>query len=38
MAKYFGAGEQANYLAGMAAGAATKKSVIGYVARSRSPR
>ena len=31
LAEYFGAGEDANYLAGMAAGAATKKSVIGLV-------
>jgi basic membrane protein A len=31
MAEYFGAGEDAIYLAGMAAGAATKKGVIGYV-------
>src|SRR5690242_8667232 len=31
MAEYFGAGEDANYLAGMAAGAATKKNVIGLV-------
>jgi basic membrane protein A len=32
MAEYFGAGEDAIYLSGMAAGAATKKGVIGYVA------
>jgi basic membrane protein A len=32
LAEYFGAGEDATYLAGMAAGAATKKGVIGYVA------
>jgi basic membrane protein A len=31
MAEYFGAGEDANYLAGMAAGAATKKNRIGLV-------
>jgi basic membrane protein A len=31
MAEYFGAGEDAIYLSGMAAGAATKKGVIGYV-------
>jgi basic membrane protein A len=31
MAEYFGAGEDAIYLSGMAAGAATKKNVIGYV-------
>src|SRR3954466_16269812 len=31
MAEYFGAGEDAIYLAGMAAGAASKKGVIGYV-------
>src|SRR5512132_1600755 len=30
MAEYFGAGEDAIYLSGMAAGAATKKGVIGY--------
>jgi len=32
MAEYFGAGEDSIYLSGMAAGAATKKGVIGYVA------
>jgi basic membrane protein A len=31
MAEYFGAGEDAIFLSGMAAGAATKKGVIGYV-------
>jgi basic membrane protein A and related proteins len=31
LAEYFGAGEDAIYLAGMAAGAATKKGMIGYV-------
>ena len=31
LAEYFGAGEDAIYLSGMAAGAATKKGVIGYV-------
>jgi basic membrane protein A and related proteins len=31
MAEYFGAGEDAIYLSGMAAGAATRKGVIGYV-------
>jgi basic membrane protein A and related proteins len=31
MSEYFGAGEDAIYLSGMAAGAATKKGVIGYV-------
>src|SRR6266542_3474119 len=31
MAEYFGAGEDAIYLSGMAAGAATKKATIGYV-------
>jgi basic membrane protein A len=31
MAEYFGAGEDAIYLSGMAAGAATKSGVIGYV-------
>ncbi len=31
MAEYFGAGEDAIYLSGMAAGVATKKGVIGYV-------
>src|SRR6476646_10211103 len=31
-AEYFGAGEDTIYLSGMAAGAATKKGVIGYVA------
>src|SRR4029453_17090773 len=31
MAEYFGAGEDAIYLSGMAAGAAAKKGVIGYV-------
>jgi basic membrane protein A len=31
MAEYFGAGEDAIYLSGMAAGAATKKGIIGYV-------
>jgi basic membrane lipoprotein Med (substrate-binding protein (PBP1-ABC) superfamily) len=31
LAQYFGAGEDAIYLSGMAAGAATKKGVIGYV-------
>jgi basic membrane protein A len=31
LAEYFGAGEDSIYLAGMAAGAATKKGVIGYV-------
>src|SRR6266571_4893254 len=31
VAEYFGAGEDAIYLSGMAAGAATKKGVIGYV-------
>jgi basic membrane protein A len=31
MAEYFGAGEDAIYLSGMAAGAATKTNVIGYV-------
>src|SRR4051794_36901421 len=31
MAEYFGAGEDAIYLSGMAAGAATNKGVIGYV-------
>jgi len=31
LAEYFGAGEDATYLAGMAAGAATKKGLIGYV-------
>jgi basic membrane protein A len=32
MAEYYGAGEDSIYLSGMAAGAATKKGVIGYVA------
>src|SRR5262249_6030144 len=32
LAEYYGAGEDAIYLSGMAAGAATKKGVIGYVA------
>jgi basic membrane protein A and related proteins len=32
LAEYFGAGEDAIYLSGMAAGAASKKGVIGYVA------
>jgi basic membrane protein A len=32
LADYFGAGEDSIYLSGMAAGAATKKGVIGYVA------
>jgi basic membrane protein A len=31
MAEYFGAGEDAIYLSGMAAGAATKKNTIGYI-------
>ena len=31
MAEYFGAGEDSIYLSGMAAGAATKKGVIGYI-------
>jgi simple sugar transport system substrate-binding protein len=31
VAEYFGAGEDAIYLSGMAAGAATKKGVIGYI-------
>src|SRR4051794_17092933 len=31
MSEYFGAGEDAIYLSGMAAGAATKKGVIGYI-------
>jgi basic membrane protein A and related proteins len=31
LAEYFGAGEDAIYLSGMAAGAATKKGVLGYV-------
>jgi basic membrane protein A and related proteins len=31
LAEYFGAGEDAIYLSGMAAGAATKKGVVGYV-------
>ena len=31
MAEYYGAGEDAIYLSGMAAGAATKTGVIGYV-------
>jgi basic membrane lipoprotein Med (substrate-binding protein (PBP1-ABC) superfamily) len=31
LAEYFGAGEDTIYLAGMAAGAATKKGVIGYI-------
>ena len=31
MAEYYGAGEESIYLSGMAAGAATKKGVIGYV-------
>src|SRR3954453_5318455 len=31
MAEYFGAGEDAIYLSGMAAGAATKKGLIGYI-------
>lgn len=31
MAEYFGAGEDAIYLSGMAAGAATKSNVIGYI-------
>ncbi|HWQ23029.1 MAG TPA: BMP family ABC transporter substrate-binding protein [Gaiellaceae bacterium] len=31
LAEYFGAGEDAIYLSGMAAGAATKKGVIGYI-------
>ena len=31
MAEYFGAGEDSIYLSGMAAGAASKKDVIGYV-------
>ena len=31
LAEYFGAGEDSIYLSGMAAGAATKKGVIGYV-------
>ncbi|HEX6984795.1 MAG TPA: BMP family ABC transporter substrate-binding protein, partial [Planctomycetaceae bacterium] len=31
MAEYFGAGEDAIYLSGMAAGAATKKGMIGYI-------
>ncbi len=32
LAEYYGAGEDAIYLSGMAAGAATKKGVVGYVA------
>ncbi|HEY6017475.1 MAG TPA: BMP family ABC transporter substrate-binding protein [Gaiellaceae bacterium] len=32
MAEYFGAGEDAIYLSGMAAGAATKTNVVGYIA------
>ena len=31
MAEYFGAGEDAIYLSGIAAGAATKKNVVGYI-------
>ena len=38
MAEYFGAGEDAIYLSGMAAGAATKKGMIGYVVAVRDPR
>ena len=38
MAEYFGAGEDSIYLSGMAAGAATKKGVIGYVVAVRDPR
>jgi basic membrane protein A len=32
MAEYYGAGEDSIYLSGMAAGAATKKGIVGYVA------
>ena len=37
MAEYFGAGEDAIYLSGMAAGAATKRGVIGYVVPFATP-
>jgi basic membrane protein A len=37
MAEYFGAAEDAIYLSGMAAGAATKKGVIGYVVPFATP-
>ena len=37
-AEYFGAAEDTIYLSGMAAGAATKKGVIGYVVAVRHPR
>jgi basic membrane protein A and related proteins len=37
MAEYFGAGEDAIYLSAMAAGAATKKGVIGYVVPFATP-
>src|SRR6266446_4901024 len=37
LAEYFGAGEDAIYLSGMAAGAATKKGVIGYVVPFATP-
>ncbi len=37
VAEYFGAGEDAIYLSGMAAGAATKKGVIGYVVPFATP-
>ena len=38
LAEYYGAGEDAIYLSGMAAGAATKKGVVGYVVPVRDPR
>jgi len=38
LAQYYGAGEDAIYLSGMAAGAASKKGVLGYVVPLRSPR
>ena len=38
MAEYFGAGEDTIYLSGMAAGAASKKGLIGYVVPFRDPR
>jgi len=37
MAEYFGAGEDAIYLSGMAAGAATKNGVVGYVVPFATP-
>ena len=36
--EYFGAGEDTIYLSGMAAGAASKKGLIGYIVRSAFPR